>query len=57
MKLYILAKLEIDTASVHEDINNFEKQGEVNRLREVMGNIKTRIAKWIVIRSRVKGNK
>ena len=54
MELDILAKLEIATASLHEDINNFEKQGEVNRLREVMGTIESRKAKGAAVKSRVK---
>ena len=31
MKLDTLAKLEVATANLHGDINNFEKQWEVNR--------------------------
>ena len=45
MKLDSLAKLEVATANLHGDINNFEKQREVNRLREVMNKIETRKTK------------
>ena len=40
MELDILTNLKIATASSHGDINNFEKQGEVNRLRELRGLLK-----------------
>ena len=36
LELDILAKLEIASANLHKDINNFEKQGEVSRLNEIM---------------------
>lgn len=54
MELDTLAKLEIATANIYEDINNFQKQGDVNRLKEVMENIETRKAKRVVLRSRIK---
>ena len=54
MELDTLAKLEVATANLHKDINNFEKQGEVNRLREVMGSIETKKANEAALRSRVK---
>ena len=54
MKLDTLAKLEIATANLHEDINNFEKQGEVNKLREVMRSVETRKINGTALRSRVK---
>ena len=54
MKLDTLAKLEVATANLHRDINNFQKQWEVNRLREVMKNIETRKTKNTALRSRVK---
>lgn len=54
MKLDTLAKLKVATANLHGDINNFEKQGRVNRLREVMDNIEARIANGTALRSRVK---
>ena len=44
MELDILTNLEIATASSHGDINNFEKQGEVNRLRELREIVKSRKA-------------
>ena len=49
-----LDTLEVATANLHGDINNSEKQGEVNRLREVMGNIENRKPKGVAIRSRAK---
>ena len=44
MELDILTNLKIATASSHGDINNFEKQGEVNRLRELRGIVESRKA-------------
>ena len=44
MELDILTNLEIATASSHGDINNFEKQGEVNRLRELREIVESRKA-------------
>ena len=54
LELDTLAKLEVATAHLHGDINNFEKQGEVNRLRELIGKIETRKAKGAALRSRTK---
>lgn len=54
MKLDILAKLKVVITNLHGDINNFDKQGEVNRLREVLGNIEARKSKEAALRSRVK---
>ena len=54
IELDISAKLELATASLHEDINNFEKQGEVNRLRVVMGIVESGKAKCDVVRYRVR---
>jgi hypothetical protein len=53
-ELYILAKLEISTTNFHEDINNFEKQEKIIRLRKIIGNIETMKAKDAALRSRVK---
>lgn len=39
MNLDTLAKLEITTANLHEHINNFDKQREVNKLKKVIENI------------------
>jgi hypothetical protein len=50
----ILAKLKIAMAKLHENINNFEKQGKLNKLNEIIENIKIRRAKGAVLRSRVK---
>jgi hypothetical protein len=54
MKLDTLAKLELATAKLDEDINNFEKQGEVNRLKEAIENVETMKTKGTALRSRVK---
>ena len=54
LELDILAKLEIASANLHEDINNFEKQGEVSRLEEIMKGIETRKARGAALRSRLK---
>jgi hypothetical protein len=54
MKLDTLAKLEVATANLHEDINNFQKQEEVSRLKEVIVNIETRKARGAALRSRVR---
>jgi hypothetical protein len=54
LELDTLAKLEVATVQLHGDINNFEKQGEVNRLREVIGKIETRKTKGAALRSRSK---
>jgi hypothetical protein len=54
LELDTLAKLEVATAHLHGDINNFEKQGEVNRLRDVLGKIETRKVKGAALRSRSK---
>ena len=54
IELDTLAKLEVATANLHGYINNFEKQGEVNRLREVMRNIERRKGKGAALRSRAK---
>jgi hypothetical protein len=54
MKLNTLAKLEITTANLHENINNFEKQREFYRLRDVMRTIETSQTKDTALRSNVK---
>jgi hypothetical protein len=54
MKSNTLAKLEITTAYLHENINNFEKQRGFYRFREVMRSIKTRKTKDTALRSNVK---
>jgi len=54
MQVDILAKLEIATAKLHENINNFEKQGKLNRLNEIIENIKIRRVERAVLRSRIK---
>ena len=48
------AKLEVAMTNIHEDIHSFEKQREVNQLKNTMNNIETRKAKGATIRSRVK---
>ena len=61
LELDTMARLEIATTILHEDIGNFEKQGEVSKLRHMMEGINTRKAKWASIRVRSKwqqvGNK
>jgi hypothetical protein len=54
MKSNTLAKLEITTANLHENINNFEKQEGFYRLREVMKSIETRKTKDTALRSNIK---
>ena len=54
LELDTIARLEIATAILHEDIDNFEKQGEVNKLRHMMEGIETRKAKGASIRTRSK---
>lgn len=49
-----LAELELTTVKLHEDINNFERQGEINRLKGVVKNIETRKAIGTALRSRIK---
>jgi len=49
-----MATLELATTILHDDINNFEKQGEVNLLRRIMEDTKVRKAKGATIRSRVR---
>ena len=48
------AKLEIAIASLHEDIYNMEKQGEVSRLNNILEEIVTWKARGATIRTRVK---
>lgn len=51
------ANLEIATASLHDDIYNVGKQGEVNLLKRTIEDIKTRKARGATIRSRVECQK
>ena len=48
------AKLEVAMAKLYEDVNSFEKQCEVNRLKNTIDSIETRKAIGAAIRSRVK---
>lgn len=54
MELDTKAKLEVTTAKLYEDMHNLEKQGEVHRLKHIMGEIDNRKARGAAIRSRVK---
>ena len=54
LELDILVKLEIATANLHDDINNFEKQGEVSRLKKIIGRVESGKANGTAIRARVK---
>lgn len=51
------AKLEVATTSLHDDIYNVEKQGEVNQLENILKDIEIRKAKGAAIKSRVKWKK
>ena len=48
------AKLEVVIANPHENIHSFEKQGEINRLKNIMDSIETKKTKRAGIRSRIK---
>ena len=54
MELDTKAKLEVAMANLHKDVNSFEKQGEVNRLKNTIDSIETRKVIGAAIRSRVK---
>ena len=54
LELDTKAKLEVAIANLHEDVNSFEKQGKVNRLKNIIDSIETRKAIGTAIRSRVK---
>ena len=54
LELDTMAKLEVATAKLHEDIHNVERQGEVHKLKHIMGEIDNRKARGAAIRSRVK---
>ena len=47
-----MARLEIFTATLHKDINDFEKQRYVNKLRIMMEDIETTKTKGTAIRAR-----
>lgn len=51
------AKLEVVTASLHNDIYNAEKQGEVNQYKIILEDIKTRKTRNAAMRSKVKWHK
>lgn len=57
MKLDTRANLELATAVLHDDVYNMDKQGEVNRLWNMLEYIEGRKAKGAAIRSRVKWQK
>lgn len=54
VKLNSKAKVKVVIANPHENIYSFEKQREVNRLKNIMDSIETRKAKGAGIRSRIK---
>lgn len=47
-----MARFEIVAVILHEDIDNFEKQGEVSKLKLVMEGIETTKVKGTSIRSK-----
>lgn len=57
VKLDTRANLELATAVLHDDVYNMDKQGEVNRLWNMLEYIEGRKAKGAAIRSRVKWQK
>ena len=48
------AKLEVATTALHDDIHNFDKQIEVERLRHIIGEIDNRKTRRAAVRTRVK---
>jgi hypothetical protein len=48
------ANLKLATATLHEDVYDVDKQGQVNRLKKDMDEIETKKARGAAIRSRVK---
>ena len=52
LDLDIMARFEIATVILHEDIDNFEKQGEVSKLRHIMKGIETMKVKKASISSK-----
>ena len=52
LELDTMARLKITTATLHKDIDNFEKQGEVSKLRYMMEGIEMKKTKWASIRAR-----
>lgn len=56
-KLDTGADLEKATAEMHEDVYNEAQQGEVSRLKHKLDELKTRKARGVAIRSRVKWQK
>lgn len=56
-ELYARANLESATARLHEDIYNEDKQGEVNKYKNIIEGIETRKARGATIRARVKWQK
>lgn len=51
------AKLEVATASLHDDIYNVKNQGEANQVKNILKDIEMRKARGVAIRSRVKWKK
>ena len=57
LELDTMARLENVIAIMHEDIDNFEKQGEVSKLRHIMEVIETKKPKGYQLVLDLDGNK
>ena len=55
--LYARTNLEPATTRLHEDVYDMDKQGEVNKYKNIIEGIETRKARGVIIRARVKWQK
>ena len=52
-ELNLKSNLEVDVATLHEDVYNMDKQSKINQLKYSLDEIETRKAKGAAIRAKV----